>query len=111
MQTESRGTEDEYRSYGQSSIDRPWLNYYPEPFKNVEVPKMTIEAFLRMKNPDQNRYVFEYYGNQFNYEWLWQQVDAAARALKAAGFQEGDRFPYLSRLYLPIIFCSWQQKE
>ena len=44
---------------GKASIDRPWLNYYPEPFKNVEVPKMTIEAFLRMKNPDQNRYVFE----------------------------------------------------
>ena len=78
---------------GKASIDRPWLNYYPEPFKNVEVPKMTIEAFLRMKNPDQNRYVFEYYGNQFNYEWLWQQVDAAARALKAAGFREGDRIP------------------
>lgn len=78
---------------GKASIDRPWLNYYPEPFKNVEVPKMTIEAFLRMKNPDQNRYVFEYYGNQFNYEWLWQQVDAAARALKAAGFQESDRIP------------------
>lgn len=37
---------------GKASIDRPWLNYYPEPFKNVEVPKMTIEAFLRMKNPD-----------------------------------------------------------
>ncbi len=35
---------------GKASIDRPWLNYYPEPFKNVEVPKMTIEAFLRMKN-------------------------------------------------------------
>ena len=78
---------------GKASIDRPWLNYYPEPFKNVEVPKMTIEAFLRMKNPDQNRCVFEYYGNQFNYEWLWQQVDAAARALKAAGFREGDRIP------------------
>ena len=56
---------------GKASIDRPWLNYYPEPFKNVEVPKMTIEAFLRMKNPDQNRCVFEYYGNQFNFKYLY----------------------------------------
>ena len=72
---------------GKASIDRPWLNYYPEPFKNVEVPKMTIEAFLRMKNPDQNRCVFEYYSGRVT------------------------EFPYLSRLYLPIIFCSWQQKE
>lgn len=78
---------------GKASIDRPWLNYYPEPFKNVEVPKMTIEAFLRMRNQDQNKYVFEYYGRRYDYEWLWQQVDAAARALKAVGFEEGDRIP------------------
>ena len=78
---------------GKASIDRPWLNYYPEPFKNVEVPKMTIEAFLRMRNQDQTKYAFEYYGRRYDYEWLWQQVDAAARALKAVGFEEGDRIP------------------
>ena len=76
---------------GKASIDRPWLNYYPEPFKNVEVPKMTVEAFLRMRNQDQTKYAFEYYGRRYDYEWLWQQVDAAARALKAVGFKEGDR--------------------
>lgn len=78
---------------GKASIDRPWLNYYPETFKNVEVPKMTIEAFLRMRNQDQTKYAFEYYGRRYDYEWLWQQVDAAARALKAVGFEEGDRIP------------------
>lgn len=96
---------------GKASIDRPWLNYYPEPFKNVEVPKMTIEAFLRMKNPDQNRYVFEYYGNQFNYEWLWQQVDAAARALKAAGFREGDRIPVFIQAVPAHYILLLAQKE
>lgn len=78
---------------GKASIDKPWLKYYPEPFRNVEVPKMTVESFLKMKNPDEDKYTFEYYGKRYTYKWLWQQVDATAKALKAAGFQEGDRIP------------------
>lgn len=78
---------------GKASIDKPWLNYYPEAFRDVEVPKMTIESFLKMKNPDENKYVIEYYGKKYTYQWLWEQVDAAAKSLKAVGFQEGDRIP------------------
>ena len=40
---------------GKASIDKPWLKYYPEEFQNLKVPKMTLEAFLRMKNPDENK--------------------------------------------------------
>ena len=78
---------------GKASIDKPWLNFYPEPFKNIEVPKMTVEAFLKMKNPDENRFAFEYYGRKFTWKELWKEVDLAARALKVLGFEEGDRIP------------------
>lgn len=49
---------------GKASIDRPWLKFYPEPFRKVEVPKMTVEAFLKLRNPDENRYAIEYYGKK-----------------------------------------------
>ena len=78
---------------GKASIDKPWLNYYPEPFKNIEVPKMTVEAFLKMKNPDENRYAFEYYGRKYTWKEIWREVDVAAKALKAIGFGEGNRIP------------------
>ena len=78
---------------GKPSIDKPWLNFYPEPFKNIEVPKMTVEAFLKMKNPDENRVSLEYYGHKFTWKELWKEVDLAARALRALGFEEGDRIP------------------
>lgn len=78
---------------GKPSIDKPWLDYYPEPFKNLEVPKLTVEEFLKMKNPDQNRIALEYYGRRFTWKELWEEVDIAARALKAIGFNEGDRIP------------------
>ncbi|MBQ7919271.1 MAG: AMP-binding protein [Lachnospiraceae bacterium] len=78
---------------GKASADRPWLNFYPEPFKNVEVPKMTVEAFLKMRNPDENRVAIEYYGCRYTWKQLWEQVDMAARALKVLGFGEEDRIP------------------
>ena len=37
---------------GKASIDKPWLKYYPEELHNMETPKITLEEFLKMKNPD-----------------------------------------------------------
>ena len=34
---------------GKPSIDKPWLQFYPEQLRNVEVPKMTIEEFLKIE--------------------------------------------------------------
>ena len=73
---------------GKASIDKPWLNFYPEPFKNIEVPKMTVEAFLKMKNPDESKYAVEYYGRKYTWKEIWKEVGIAARALKALGFGE-----------------------
>jgi len=78
---------------GKASIDKPWLNFYPEPFKNIEVPKMTLEAFLKMKNPDESKYAVEYYGRKYTWKEIWKEVGIAARALKALGFGEGQRIP------------------
>ena len=89
----NEGKEKTMNMTGKPSIDKPWLNFYPEPFKNIEVPKMTVEAFLKMKNPDENRVALEYYGHKFTWKELWKEVDLAARALRALGFEEGDRIP------------------
>ena len=78
---------------GKASIDKPWLNFYPEEFRNLDIPRITMESFLKMKNPDENRAAFEYYGNKITWKQFWAEVDIAARALKALGFKEGDRIP------------------
>ena len=38
---------------GKASIDKPWLNFYPEEFRNLDIPRITMESFLKMKNPDE----------------------------------------------------------
>ena len=78
---------------GKASIDKPWLKFYPEPFQNIEVPKITLESFLKMKNPDESRDAIEYYGKTYTWKDFWAEVETAAKALKVIGFGEGDRIP------------------
>lgn len=78
---------------GKASIDKPWLNFYPESFRNITVPKVTLESFLKTKNPDLDRIAFEYYGTKYSWKQIWDESDIAARALKAIGFQQDDRIP------------------
>ena len=78
---------------GKASIDKPWLKFYPEELRNVETPVITVEKFLRAKNPDENKIAFEYYGNKITWKELWEEVDKAAKSLKVLGFGEGNRIP------------------
>lgn len=76
---------------GKASVDKPWLQFYPEALRNVEVPTITVETFLRAKNPDENKIAFEYYGNKITWKEFWGEVDKAAKSLKILGFGEGNR--------------------
>ena len=78
---------------GKESVDKPWLQFYPEALRNVEVPTITVETFLRAKNPDENKIAFEYYGNKITWKEFWGEVDKAAKSLKILGFGEGNRIP------------------
>lgn len=33
---------------GKASIDKPWLNFYPEEFRNLDIPRITMESFLKI---------------------------------------------------------------
>lgn len=78
---------------GKASVNKPWLQFYPEALRNVEVPTITVETFLRAKNPDENKIAFEYYGNKITWKEFWGEVDKAAKSLKILGFGEGNRIP------------------
>lgn len=78
---------------GKASVDKPWLQFYPEALRNVEVPTITVETFLRAKNPDENKIAFDYYGNKITWKEFWGEVDKAAKSLKILGFGEGNRIP------------------
>lgn len=78
---------------GKASIDKPWLQFYPEELRDMEVPKLTLEEFLKQKNPDQSKVAFEYYGNTITWDVFWGEVDKAAKSLKVLGYGVGRRIP------------------
>ena len=78
---------------GKASIDKPWLQFYPEELRDMEVPKLTLEEFLKQKNPDQSKVAFEYYGNTITWDVFWREVDKAAKSLKVLGYGVGRRIP------------------
>lgn len=96
---------------GKASIDKPWLNFYPEGLRNLDVPKITIESFLKMKNPDENKIAFEYYGNKITWKQLWEEVDIAARALKLSVLKKETESHPSWCPHRHSIFFFWQQKE
>ena len=57
------------------------------------MPTITVETFLRAKNPDENKIAFEYYGNKITWKEFWGEVDKAAKSLKILGFGEENRIP------------------
>ncbi len=42
----------EQKLTGKASIDKPWLNFYPEQFRNLEIPRITIESFPENEKPE-----------------------------------------------------------
>lgn len=78
---------------GKASIDRPWLQYYPEEFRNASIPECSVTEYLKQRITDETEIALNYYGNDLTWASFWQQVDATAKALRAIGIQTGDCIP------------------
>ena len=39
---------------GKPSIDRPWMKFYPEVLRGIQVPACTVEQYLSVRAADPN---------------------------------------------------------
>lgn len=78
---------------GKPSIDRPWIKYYPEPLRKIQAPDCTVKEYLKLNCPGEDVTAMEFYGNQISWKTVFEQAEAVARSLRAAGFKEGDQIP------------------
>ena len=73
---------------------RPWLKYYdPQMLANLTVPECTLYQYLRDQMPGEDVTAIDFYGTEISWRSFYANVHAAARALWAAGFREGDQVP------------------
>ncbi len=90
---------------GKPSVDRPWLKYYPAALiEHLRIPECTLRDYLEECSPGLQETALHYYGEDITWQHLFGQADAAARALKAVGFGEGDQIPVFLRAVPEFIY-------
>ena len=83
---------------GKPSIDRPWMQYYPqEMIENLTVPNSTLYEYLMYNCPGDDVVAIHYYGRDITWKQIKEETDKVARALKAVGFGENDEIPMFLR--------------
>lgn len=79
---------------GKASIDRPWMKYYPESLRDIQVPECGLMDYVKQNVPDDlNRPAMHYYGTDLTWDYIFNQVDLTAKSLKAIGIEEGECIP------------------
>lgn len=84
---------DNFTLTGKPSVDRPWMNFYPEQLKNLPAPVCSVTEFLKSRDMAGDAPAILYYGRRYTWNTLWDLVDQTAKALKAVGFKKGDMIP------------------
>ena len=70
---------------GKPSVDRPWMKYYPEPLRKIQIPECTIKEYLKRNCPG-----VAYMGASKSYHWLrsvFTLKEASVSSLKGDLYQ------------------------
>lgn len=96
---------------GKASVDRPWMKFYPEVLKNLQIPACTLTEYLKMNCPGEDVVAMHYYGNDITWRTVFENAQLTARALKAVGFGEGDQIPMFFQAVPEMIYALLAAEE
>lgn len=82
---------------GKPSIDRPWMQYYPKEFQQLQVPQCTLIDYLKKMMPGEDVTAIHYYGTDIAWKDVFKDAEVTAKALRAIGYKEGDQIPVFLR--------------
>ncbi|MBQ1996237.1 MAG: acyl--CoA ligase, partial [Clostridia bacterium] len=89
---------------GKASVEKPWLQYYPEELRNFVPYEGTLTDFILKNNPDHDRTIIEFYGKTFTLNDIFAERDKIAKSLLAAGVKENDKLVVILRAVPEFIF-------
>lgn len=93
---------------GYPSVDKPWLKFYDSSALSAEFPRMTVYEYLLDRSKDNmDDCAMQYYGKEYTYRQLFENIDKVAAALKKSGVSEGDRVTICSLTTPDAIFCFY----
>lgn len=98
-------TTSERKLTGKPSVDRPWMQYYPDVMMQmISIPGCPVMDYLKQHCPGMDLPAIHYYGEDISWRTVFQEAQRTARALKAVGFQEGDQIPVFLRLVPEFVY-------
>lgn len=87
-----------------ASVEKPWLQYYPEPLRNFVPSDDTLTDFILKNNATTDKEVIEFYGKTFTLDEIVAETDRVAKGFKALGVKENDRIVVFLRTVPEFIF-------
>ncbi|MBR5498140.1 MAG: acyl--CoA ligase [Clostridia bacterium] len=91
-------------SIRKASIEKPWLQFYPEPMRNFIPSEDTLADFIIKNNESMDKNILEYYGKTFTLDNILTETNKVAKALKAIGVKENDKIVVILRAVPEFIF-------
>lgn len=87
-----------------ASVEKPWLQYYPEPLRNFVPSDDTLTDFILKNNATTDKEIIEFYGKTFTLDEIVAETDRVAKGFKALGVKENDRIVVFLRTVPEFIF-------
>ena len=87
-----------------ASVEKPWLQFYPEELRNFVPYEGTLTDFILKNNPDHDRTIIEFYGKTFTLNDIFAERDKIAKSLLASGVKENDKLVVILRAVPEFIF-------
>lgn len=92
------------KSIRKASVEKPWLQYYPESLRNFVPTDDTLTEFIVKNNAQTDKVLLEFYGKTFTLDEILAETDKVAKALTALGVKENDRIVLFLRTVPEFIF-------
>lgn len=101
-------TNEEKTMTGYPSKDKPWLKYYSDVVKKIELPVCSLYEYLYDCNKDNlSSIALNYFGNRITYEDLFSDIDKVAAGFVRAGVERGDIVTIVSVSNVVSIICLY----
>lgn len=90
------------------SVSKPWMQYYSDEAKHLELPKCTVLQYLKQVNANRmDQPALQYYGTTITHREFFKRVDECANAFAALGVKQGDMVSMVTVAVPETVFAIY----
>ena len=94
---------------GKPSVDRPWLQYYPEPLRKITVPECTVKEYLKMNCPGEDVAAMDFMAVRFCGVQFFRRQKLLPDLCVRSVLKKETRFRYFFLLCRSLSIFCWRQ--